>query len=456
MWGCMAKTRTSYICERCGAESAQWHGKCLVCGEWNTLVEFRVSDLPAAGARRAPAAAPARVTEVEIALQERRPTGMEELDRVLGGGLVPGALILVAGDPGIGKSTLLLQAADSFAASHGRGLYVSGEESLSQAALRSRRLKALSSELLLLAENDVEAIALQVQKLSPQVVVVDSIQAMYSPELKTPPGSVSQVRDCAARLLRLAKDLSVPTFLVGHVTKEGVLAGPRLLEHMVDTVLSLEGDHHSDYRVLRSTKNRFGSTDELGLFRMVETGMEAVPDASAALLAERRSDTPGSTVVAALEGNRSLLLEIQALVAQAAPNANPRRSVTGVDYSRTCLILAVLEKRAGMALANADVFVNVPGGIRVTEPAADLAVALAIASSHREVPVLGDTACVGEMGLTGEIRAVPRLDRRLSELSRQGFGRCLVPPQARPPAPEGMEVIAVEHVSDAFRAGLSR
>jgi len=451
----MTKTRTTFMCDSCGAECAQWHGKCPACGEWNTVVEFRVGDVPAATTRRAPAAVPVPAGEVETSTQERRPTGVEEFDRVLGGGVVPGALILVAGDPGIGKSTLLLQAANCFAAAHGRGLYVSGEESLSQAALRSRRLKALASELLLLAENDVDAIAVQVQKLSPRVLVIDSIQAMYSPELKTPAGSVSQVRDCAARLLRLAKDLSVPTFLVGHVTKEGALAGPRLLEHMVDTVLSLEGDRHSGYRVLRSVKNRFGSTDELGLFRMVETGLEAVPDASAALLAERRADTPGSSVVPALEGNRSLLLEVQALVARAAPNANPRRSVTGVEYGRTCLVLAVLEKRAGIGLGEADVFVNVPGGIYVGEPAADLAVALAIASSYRELPVRPDTACVGEVGLTGEIRAVPRLDRRLAELSRRGFRRCLVPPQARPPRPKGMEVIAVEHVSDAFRAGLS-
>ena len=448
----MRKQKTTYICDRCGNESPQWHGQCQSCGEWNTLVEFRAPEGRAPVVRRAPAGAPVAAGEIDPATQARSSSGMEELDRVVGGGLVPGCVALLAGDPGIGKSTLLLQAASSFSAAHGVCLYVTGEESLSQVGIRGRRLGALSSRLLLFAETEVEAIAQQVEQTSPRLLVIDSIQAMYSSGLDSLPGTVSQVRECASRLLSLAKDLGLPTFLIGHVTKEGAVAGPRLLEHMVDTVLSLEGDRHSGYRLLRCMKNRFGSTDELGLFQMTETGLEGVPDASAALLAERRAGTPGSSVVAALEGSRPLLVEIQALVARAAPHMTPRRSVSGLDYNRTCLILAVLEKRTGIPLATEDVFVNVPGGVRVAEPASDLGLALAVASSYQDVAMPADTACVGEVGLTGEIRAVPGLERRLSELARRGFGRCLIAPRSRARAPEGMEVIAVEDLSQAFGA----
>lgn len=451
----MRKQKTKYICDRCGTESPQWHGRCQSCGEWNTLVEFRVPEGPARVQRRAPAAAPVTAAEIDLATQARSSSGLDELDRVLGGGLVPGGLALLAGDPGIGKSTLLLQAASSFAAAHGVCLYVTGEESLSQVAMRSRRLEALSSRLLLFAETEVHAIAQQVEQTSPRLLVVDSIQSMYSSNLDSLPGTVSQVRECAARLLSLAKDLGLPTFLIGHVTKDGAVAGPRLLEHMVDTLLSLEGDRHSGYRLLRCMKNRFGSTDELGLFQMTESGLEGIPDASAALLAERRAGTPGSSVVAALEGSRPLLVEVQALVARAAPHMTPRRSVSGLDYNRTCLILAVLEKRMGIPLATEDVFVNVPGGVRVTEPASDLGLALAVASSYQDVPMPADMACVGEVGLTGEIRAVPGLERRLAELARRGFRRCLVAPRGRARAPEGMEVTAAEDLSQAFEAAFS-
>jgi DNA repair protein RadA/Sms len=445
------------MCEQCGAESPQWHGKCSACSEWGTLVEYRVPESASLGARRAPSAQkPVPAFEVEESSGARLTTGVQELDRVLGGGLVPGALILLSGDPGIGKSTLLLQAANSVAASQGRCLYVSGEESIGQVGLRSRRLGAASQDLLLLAETDVDAVSEEVRREPPALLLVDSIQAMCSPEISAPPGSVSQVRDCAARLLRLAKDLGVPTILVGHVTKEGVLAGPRLLEHMVDTVLSLEGDRHSGYRILRSTKNRFGSTDELGLFAMSETGLEGIPDASAALLAERRSGSAGSSVVAALEGSRPLLLEVQALVTQASPGGNPRRSVTGLDYGRACLVLAVLEKRAGLPVGSADVFVNVPGGIRVTEPAADLGLALAVASSFQDQPLAPDMACLGEVGLTGEIRSVPQLGRRLGELARQGFQRCLAPRQAEARGAEKIEVVTVTDLAEAFRAAFAR
>ena len=450
----MARARVSFMCERCGAESAQWQGRCPACSEWNTLVEFRVSGAPAA-ARAADLSDPVSAAELDLPGEHRLPTGLGELDRVLGGGAVPGSLMLLSGDPGIGKSTLLLQAAHSFAAAHGRCLYVSGEESLSQVALRCRRLGVASDGLLLVSGSDVAAICQQVQKSRPALLVVDSVQAMSATEVEAPPGSVSQVRECAARVLRLAKELDLPSMLVGHVTKDGMLAGPRLLEHMVDTVLSLEGDRHSGHRLLRCTKNRFGSTDELGLFRMTEAGMEGIPEASAALLAERRNGRPGSAVVATIEGSRPLLLEVQALVSQSSPGGSPRRSVTGPDYGRACLILAVLEKRAGMPLANADVFINIPGGLRVTEPAADLAVALAIASSFRDLPLTDDTACVGEVGLGGEVRSAPQLERRLAELARHGFRRCLVSSQAQGASPAGLQVVPVDSVGEAIRAGLA-
>lgn len=451
----MAKSRAKFICERCGAESAQWHGKCPSCGEWNTLASFTPPTALLAAAPRAPSQPPVPLAEVDLAAVERRQTGVAELDRVLGGGLVPGALMLVAGDPGIGKSTLLLQAASAFAQGGGSCLYVSGEESLGQVAMRSQRLAARPENVLLLAETDLSVIEEQVQRTSPDLLIVDSIQAMYSPDTQSLPGTVSQVRSCAARLLRIAKDLRLPTFLVGHVTKDGSVAGPRLLEHMVDTVLSLEGECHSGYRVLRSLKNRFGSTDELGLFQMTEAGLEGVPDPSAALLAERRNGTPGSSVVAAIEGTRPLLLEVQALVARAAPYGSPRRSVTGVDLPRTCLILAVLEKQAGISLAGEDVFVNIPGGIRTAEPAVDLGIALAVASSAKDAPIRPDTACVGEVGLTGEVRSVPMVDRRLAELRRHGFRRCLVPPRAMSARHGGIEAVPVEDLRRAFVEALS-
>jgi DNA repair protein RadA/Sms len=396
------------------------------------------------------------VAQVELAAQPRLSTQVAELDRVLGGGLVPGALVLLAGDPGLGKSTLLLQAAHSFATHHSTCLYVSGEESLTQVALRSRRLGALSPNLLVLAETDLEAIEAQVAETRPGLLIVDSIQAMCSPGAESLPGSVGQVRESAARLLRIAKDLGVPTVLVGHVTKEGAIAGPRLLEHMVDTVLYLEGERQAGYRVLRAVKNRFGSTDEFGLFSMTEEGMQGVPDASAALLEERRAGLPGSAVAATLEGTRPLLVEIQALVSEAAPFGAPRRSVNGFDYNRACLIIAVLEKRTRMPLAKQDVFVNVPGGVRISDPAADLALAVAIAGSAQDQPVAPDTAFLGEVGLTGEVRAAPRLDRRLVELARHGFTQCLTPRAPRAKAPAGMKLIAVEHVDEAIKFAFGR
>ena len=451
----MSKARARFLCDRCGAESAQWHGKCPSCGEWNALVEYR-PETARGSVRRAPAQAPVPLSEAGLSGQTRHCSGLPEFDRVLGGGLVPGALMLLSGDPGIGKSTLLLQVASSFALTNGSCLYVSGEESLHQIAIRGNRLQSLSPDLKALAETDIGAIERQVENSSPSLLVIDSIQAMYSPELDSLPGSVGQVRECGARLLRITKDLSLATLVVGHVTKEGVLAGPRLLEHMVDSVLTLEGDRHSGYRVLRATKNRFGSTDEVGLFEMTEAGMAAVPDASAALLSGRRAGLPGSAVVATLEGSRPLLVEIQALVTKAAPYGSPRRNVTGVDYGRACLMLAVLEKQAGLSLAGDDVYVNVPGGIRVAEPAADLGLALAIAGSFQERAIRSDTGCLGEVGLTGEIRSIPGLNRRLGELARRGFRRCLVPEQLGEPRPSALELVSVRDLKGAFSVAFAR
>jgi len=447
---------TVFLCEKCGAESAQWHGRCPACGEWNTLVEHRAPRRQAGAPRRASGAVPVPAAELTARREPRRETGLAELDRVLGGGVVAGAVVLVAGDPGIGKSTLLLQSANAFAREHGTCLYVSGEESLSQVGMRGARIGPLCPELLFLAETDVGVIEEQARRIGPQLLVVDSVQSLWSGEVESPAGTVSQVRECAARLLRMAKDLGVATFLVGHVTKEGAVAGPRLLEHMVDTVLSLEGDRHSGYRLLRSTKNRFGSTDELGLFRMTEGGMEGVPDASAALLAERRPGVPGSTVVVTMEGSRPLLVEIQALVGEASTYGTPRRSVTGADYNRVCLMLAVLERAAGMGLglAGRDVFVNVPGGVRVAEPAADLGIAVAMASSLWGVPVDPALGCVGEVGLTGEVRSAPGLEARLGELGRRGFTRCLAGPGGAQRAGRegGAKVVVVQDIAEALGA----
>lgn len=455
-----------FFCRQCGAEAAQWQGKCPACGEWNTLVESEISRGAPRLTSHSPAA-PASMSAVasEVSTHARLATTVAEFDRVVGGGLVPGSVVLLAGDPGIGKSTLLLQVAHSFACAHGACCYLSGEESLSQVAMRGRRLGALCPDLSLIAATEVEVIEEQVTRARPQLLVVDSIQAVYCSDVEALPGSISQVRGSAVRLLRLAKELSLPTILVGHVTKEGAIAGPRVLEHMVDTVLSLEGEPHSGYRVLRATKNRFGATDEIGLFQMGEGGMEGVPDASAALLAERRAGLPGSSVVAALEGNRPLLVEIQALVSRSAAYATPRRSVTGLDYNRTCLVIAVLEKRVGLPLSSADVYVNVPGGVRVTEPGADLGVALAIASSFSETAISADTGCVGEVGLSGEVRAAAGLERRLAELARHGFARCLIPRERHGSGDshEGMSLVRVETVGEALsralgegRAGASR
>lgn len=444
----MARTRSSFVCQSCGYGAPKWLGRCPECGGWNTLAE----EVEASGGEVRPgispsAAAPVSVASLDGAEQPRLQTGVGEFDRVLGGGLVPGSVVLLAGDPGVGKSTLLLQAAGRLAAGGSSVLYVTGEESPEQVHLRASRLEAVEKELLLLAEINVEAILEHLEVMRPSLCAVDSIQTCYTSALASAPGSVGQVREVAAQLITAAKRLAVPLILVGHVTKDGAVAGPRVLEHMVDAVLAFEGEGARPYRILRGMKNRFGSTHEIGVFEMGQKGLVEVLNPSAAFLAQRPIDQPGSAVVAAMEGARPLLLELQALVSPSSL-AVPRRMTTGFDPNRLILLAAILEKRAGFALHNQDIYVNVVGGVRIDEPASDLAVACAVISSLRSNPVPSETVCIGEVGLTGEVRSVPQIDARCAEAASLGFRRALVPARAgtvgRPAALETVEVATLE------------
>jgi DNA repair protein RadA/Sms len=423
------KDRSVWRCQQCGFASPK-PGTCPDCkratGELMALVEERAA--VASGPRRValPQSRPRPLKEISLERTERLRTGIGELDRVLGGGVVPGSLVLIGGDPGIGKSTVLLQAARALAEAAPPVLYVSGEESAAQVKLRAERLGAATDGLFLWSENDLSAVQAELDTIKPGALVVDSIQTVFLPEVESAPGSVAQVRECGARLMAIAKGRGLPTFIVGHVTKDGSLAGPRVLEHLVDTVLYFEGEQHHAYRVLRAVKNRFGSTNEIGVFQMGDRGLAEVPNPSGFFLAERPQDAPGSVIVAGLEGTRPLLLELQALVTPAS-FGTPRRTVIGADYNRTCLLLAVLEKRAGIPLGSQDVFVNVAGGARIVEPAADLGVVVAAASSYMDRAVRGDVVVVGEVGLTGEVRAVSGLEARLREAAALGFREAVVP-----------------------------
>ncbi|MBM4169966.1 MAG: DNA repair protein RadA [Ignavibacteria bacterium] len=448
----MAKVITKYVCQSCGYHSPRWVGKCPNCNEWNTFVEeapspLKVSKKPAGAASRVD---PVPIEELEHEDVLRWQTGIVEFDRVLGGGIVPGSLVLLGGDPGIGKSTLLMQMAihlkDSVI------LYVTGEESARQIKLRADRLQATSvKNILLLAETNLDLIIDIIERGLPDVIIVDSIQTMYRPGLESAPGSVSQVRESTALLLRLAKIRGSAVFVVGHVTKEGVIAGPRVIEHMVDCVLQFEGEAHYSYRILRALKNRYGSTNEIGIFEMHETGLREVPNPSEVFLSERHYGTSGSTVVASMEGTRPILVEVQALVTPTSYGV-PQRNTTGVDYRRLSLLLAVLEKRMGMRLGSFDVFVNVAGGVRIDEPAIDLGIAVSIASSLRDVPVDSSSVAIGEIGLGGEIRTIGHIEKRIQEAAKLGFRRVIVPEgNIKGIKPNGdIEVIGVDRVSRAI------
>ncbi len=457
----MAKIKTKFVCQACGADQARWFGKCPECDAWNTLVEEVVAasatgvGAKLGGGARPPALAfksrPMPIAQIELGEEERFSTGVEELDRVLGGGVVPGSLVLLGGEPGAGKSTLLLQVAQHVAAAGLRVLYASGEESARQIRMRAKRLGAEHPNLHVLAETDIRAIQAAVLELQPDWAVIDSIQAVYDPDGNSLPGSVSQVRAATGTLMKLGKEEGVALCLVGHVTKEGTLAGPRVLEHMVDTVLYFEGDRFKSHRLIRAVKNRFGATNEVGVFEMLESGLREVTNPSELFLAERAPDASGSAIVATMEGTRPLLVEIQALVSPSAL-AQPRRSATGLEYNRLVQILAVLEKRVGLVLSKADAYLNVVGGLEIAEPAADLGVALAVASSLRDVPLPSDLVAIGEVGLNGEIRAVSGLESRLKEAAKLGFKRAIVPQHnlGSVPLPKGLEVIGVTRLMDAI------
>jgi len=423
----MPKPASRFVCQQCGHESPKWLGRCPECGEWNSLVEEVIAPTTKRAAGKAAplsGAQPVRLAEVSVEAVPRLSTGIAEVDRVLGGGIVPGSLVLLGGDPGVGKSTLLTQVADLLSHEH-PVLYVSGEESAHQIKLRARRLGVTGANLYILAETSVEAIIATIESLQPSVAIVDSVQTTQTSALESAPGTVAQVRACGVALQRVAKEGGIAVFLVGHVTKEGALAGPKALEHLVDTVLTFEGDPRVNYRILRATKNRFGSTDEVALFEMREQGLVAVQNPSEWLLAERASHSPGSVVTAIMEGTRPLLVEVQALVTHSYLS-QPRRQVTGLDYNRVNMVLAVLEKRAGMRLGDKDVFVNAAGGIYVREPAVDLAVALAVVSSLKDKPLPADMVVFGELGLAGEVRSVIHTEQRVREAQRLGFSRVML------------------------------
>ncbi len=452
----MAKPKTQYVCNECGGTSPKWQGKCPACGAWNTLEE-KTGDTAAAAAHRfAPLAgsSPVRkLAEIDTREQPRLSTGVSEFDRVLGGGLVAGAVVLIGGDPGIGKSTLLLQTLAAMSASH-RVLYVTGEESGDQVALRARRLELETGEVNLLAEIRLEAIQAALTDPPPEqrpvVAVIDSIQTLYSSELTSAPGSVAQVRECAAQLTRLAKQTGVAIVMIGHVTKEGALAGPRVLEHIVDTVLYFEGDTHSSFRLVRAFKNRFGAVNELGVFAMTDRGLKGVTNPSALFLSQHENEVAGSCVMATQEGSRPLLVELQALV-DSTHGSNPRRLSVGLESNRLAMLLAVLHRHGGIPTHDQDVFVNAVGGVRITEPAADLPVLLAIMSSLRNKPLPRGMIAFGEVGLTGEIRPAPRGQERLREAAKLGFGIALIPKANAPRQPiEGLEVWAVDRLDGAL------
>ncbi|HEY3363763.1 MAG TPA: DNA repair protein RadA [Symbiobacteriaceae bacterium] len=455
----MAKAKILFVCQECGQESPRWQGKCPGCGNWNTMVEEVTTpqaQRPGISPGLSTGDRPVAINDVEVEDAPRFASGIGELDRVLGGGVIPGSLVLVGGDPGIGKSTVLLQLASRTAAGYGTVLYVSGEESARQVRMRADRLGALSDRLFVLAETNLDLIEQHTRQLKPVLLIVDSIQTVFRPDLPSAPGSVAQVREGAAQLLRLAKTQGIAVFIVGHVTKEGSLAGPRVLEHIVDTVLYFEGERHASFRVLRAVKNRFGSTNEIGLFEMRDTGLREVPNASEMFLAQRPLAVSGSVVVPTIEGTRPLLVEVQALVS-ASTFVTPRRTADGIDLNRVQLLVAVLEKRVGLLLGNHDAYVKVTGGVRIDEPAVDLGLAVALASSFRDQPPDPHVVVIGEVGLAGEVRAVARVEQRIREAEKMGFKRVVLPlaNTKNPGFKTSLELIGVETVMEGLEAALN-
>ncbi|MBW2470741.1 MAG: DNA repair protein RadA [Deltaproteobacteria bacterium] len=448
--------KITYCCQTCGYQTPKWMGKCPDCGTWDSIVEERSTARSYRETRRAPGnqnSVPVAIDSIELEAENRLLTHIREFDRVLGGGLVPGTLVLIGGDPGIGKSTLMLQALYGLASQGHRVLYVSGEESNQQIRLRSQRLDTVTSDLMVVSEVEIDAILGMVQADPPQVLVIDSIQTMYNAELNSAPGSVSQVRESTVRLMMMAKKTGIPTLLVGHVTKDGAIAGPKLLEHMVDTVLYFEGDRNHIFRILRAVKNRFGSTNEIGVFEMKDQGLDEVANPSAVFLSERPANAPGSSVTASMEGTRPILVELQAL-ASSTSFGTPRRTILGLDSNRVALLAAVMEKQLGMHLMGHDIFMNVAGGVKVIEPAVDMAIVSAIASSFLDKPLPDGTVVLGEVGLAGEVRAIGQVDIRLSEARKMGFNRCLVPAGnlKRLPDVDGFEVVGIKTVPEAIDA----
>lgn len=422
----MAKEKTRFVCQVCGYETLKWFGQCPGCKEWNTLAEEKISPMQKKHRMTTMINPPQSILDIKTDKYERLQTFSGELNRVLGGGIVPGSLILIGGDPGIGKSTLLLQVADQIASTLGKVLYVTGEESGNQIRLRAERLGISCRDLFIQPENNLFTIEQGISDTNPVMIIIDSIQTVFNPDLSSAPGSVSQVRECSGYLMRIAKEKNIPIFVVGHVTKDGSLAGPRVLEHMVDTVLYFEGERHHSYRILRSVKNRFGSTNEIGIFEMRQTGLLEVPNPSQVFLSERPQDAPGSVVIPSLEGSRPILVELQALVSS-ANFSSPQRMTAGVDYNRVSLVLAVLEKKIGMYIQSQDVYINIAGGVRLSEPALDLGIAVACASSYREKPIDPTIALIGEIGLAGEIRAVQQMEARIKETKKLGFTKVVIP-----------------------------
>lgn len=453
----MAKTKTVFFCTACGNETPKWQGKCPACGAWNTLEEHIERPIASGRGKSVPASAsksPKMLSQVDSGDELRFSTGMGELDRVLGGGAVEGSLVLVGGAPGIGKSTLLLQICNALCAQRSV-LYVSGEESERQLKLRAQRLGVAPDNLYILAENRLEDIQSSCEETKPDVLIVDSIQTMFCEENESSPGSVSQVKDCTMRLMQLSKNEGITVFVVGHINKDGNIAGPKVLEHMVDCVLYFEGDPNTSYRLLRAAKNRFGSTNEIGVFEMLDTGLKEVPNPSQMLLEGRPAGASGTCVACVMEGTRPILAEVQALVSKTSFNV-PRRTADGFDFNRAALLLAVAEKRAGLKLSLFDAYINVIGGLRLDEPGADLPVVLAVASSYRDMPIADDLSAIGEVGLTGEIRNVSNMNQRLQEIARLGFKKVIIPKYGseKLEIPEGLKVYRVRNIREAIEVSM--